>query len=103
RRRHTRWPRDWSSDVCSSDLYLAHVGIHWSPHPTDDEARREYERVCASLERRFTHELIGRRLLDDQAPLATLDVLTKLVPPAFLDRKSTRLNSSHVAISYAVF
>src|SRR5207253_7975503 len=20
-RRHTRWPRDWSSDVCSSDLY----------------------------------------------------------------------------------
>src|SRR6266702_7699297 len=25
RRRHTRWPRDWSSDVCSSDL-LAHHG-----------------------------------------------------------------------------
>src|SRR5207253_750216 len=22
RRRHTRWPRDWSSDVCSSDLKL---------------------------------------------------------------------------------
>src|SRR5690625_7438469 len=22
RRRHTRWPRDWSSDVCSSDLGL---------------------------------------------------------------------------------
>src|SRR5215510_3547964 len=22
RRRHTRWPRDWGSDVCSSDLYL---------------------------------------------------------------------------------
>src|SRR5690625_1934334 len=22
RRRHTRWPRDWSSDVCSSDLYV---------------------------------------------------------------------------------
>src|SRR5207253_8602573 len=21
RRRHTRWPRDWSSDVCSSDLF----------------------------------------------------------------------------------
>src|SRR5690625_5538117 len=20
-RRHTRWPRDWSSDVCSSDLF----------------------------------------------------------------------------------
>src|SRR5207253_5610073 len=23
RRRHTRWPRDWSSDVCSSDLRSA--------------------------------------------------------------------------------
>src|SRR5690625_2842163 len=23
RRRHTRWPRDWSSDVCSSDLFRA--------------------------------------------------------------------------------
>src|SRR5439155_13037730 len=23
RRRHTRWPRDWSSDVCSSDLCYA--------------------------------------------------------------------------------
>src|SRR5215208_3141671 len=25
RRRHTRWPRDWSSDVCSSDLETLHV------------------------------------------------------------------------------
>src|SRR6266702_5645781 len=25
RRRHTRWPRDWSSDVCSSDLDAAVV------------------------------------------------------------------------------
>src|SRR5690625_6783389 len=24
RRRHTRWPRDWSSDVCSSDLRASH-------------------------------------------------------------------------------
>src|SRR6266508_6040944 len=26
RRRHTRWPRDWSSDVCSSDLCQATTG-----------------------------------------------------------------------------
>src|SRR5439155_2760399 len=26
RRRHTRWPRDWSSDVCSSDLRALHRG-----------------------------------------------------------------------------
>src|SRR5690625_8031967 len=27
RRRHTRWPRDWSSDVCSSDLGPAVVTL----------------------------------------------------------------------------
>src|SRR6266508_4839557 len=26
RRRHTRWPRDWSSDVCSSDLIRRALG-----------------------------------------------------------------------------
>src|SRR5439155_3093997 len=36
RRRHTRWPRDWSSDVCSSDLdsltcYTDDDGTTWSP------------------------------------------------------------------------
>src|SRR5439155_14561102 len=30
RRRHTRWPRDWSSDVCSSDL---------SQRPRDQRSR----------------------------------------------------------------
>src|SRR5207253_5579850 len=28
RRRHTRWPRDWSSDVCSSDLLR---DAYWNP------------------------------------------------------------------------
>src|SRR6266702_3160318 len=27
RRRHTRWPRDWSSDVCSSDLLATPMSI----------------------------------------------------------------------------
>src|SRR5690625_7671446 len=27
RRRHTRWPRDWSSDVCSSDLHVEMLKI----------------------------------------------------------------------------
>src|SRR5207253_4308506 len=31
RRRHTRWPRDWSSDVCSSDLVLA-LGARRAAH-----------------------------------------------------------------------
>src|SRR5690348_17889738 len=28
RRRHTRWTGDWSSDVCSSDLYLISCGAN---------------------------------------------------------------------------
>src|SRR5690625_822378 len=35
RRRHTRWPRDWSSDVCSSDLAVAAV------NPNDSDARAQ--------------------------------------------------------------
>src|SRR5207253_8419797 len=30
RRRHTRWPRDWSSDVCSSDLAARRPARSWS-------------------------------------------------------------------------
>src|SRR5690625_5484875 len=32
RRRHTRWPRDWSSDVCSSDLSAPRAQAR-QPHP----------------------------------------------------------------------
>src|SRR5207253_3422032 len=37
RRRHTRWPRDWSSDVCSSDLELSAV----LPIGLEEHPRRE--------------------------------------------------------------
>src|SRR5437870_5705483 len=55
RRRHTRWPRDWSSDVCSSDLgrslgeepWLSEEVRHclkrrerWSHHGSDIRGRR---------------------------------------------------------------
>src|SRR5690625_7877095 len=30
RRRHTRWPRDWSSDVCSSDLWQRRLSRAWT-------------------------------------------------------------------------
>src|SRR5690606_40823875 len=32
RRRHTRFSRDWSSDVCSSDLKISACIIRFSPH-----------------------------------------------------------------------
>src|SRR5215510_12032310 len=43
RRRHTRWPRDWSSDVCSSDLkWLANKG--WDPVMGARPLRRTIQR-----------------------------------------------------------
>src|SRR5439155_3898694 len=35
RRRHTRWPRDWSSDVCSSDLSSSSVPYGVIVHGTE--------------------------------------------------------------------
>src|SRR5439155_12203243 len=36
--RHTRWPRDWSSDVCSSDLWSPDLVL--APIPLPDRRRR---------------------------------------------------------------
>src|SRR5690242_21086985 len=73
RRRHTRLTCDWSSDVCSSDLARKNI--------------KDYgQLICrsSSLSKR-TRKLKFLRV------------------PTFADRKSTRLNSSHMSISYAVF
>src|SRR2546426_6561448 len=60
------------------------------------------------LLRRPHPELIAHRDLEAAAPVQTLDDLGEgglhdVVADAGQDRKSTRLNSSHLVISYAVF
>jgi predicted ATPase len=62
--------------------YLRHVGIEWSPHPKEEDVRREYERIWSLLGSRTIEDLIDLPLMDDPASLATVDVLGKLVPPA---------------------
>src|SRR2546422_5218786 len=71
RRRHTRCSRDWSSDVCSSDLPDYRVFV------IDNGSARD---ESLPLQAEFGDSIELRR-----------------------DRKSTRLNSSHGYISYAVF
>jgi PAS domain S-box-containing protein len=63
--------------------YLRHLGIDWSPHPTEEEARREYERIWSQLGGRTIESLIELPLMSDPESLATLEVLTKIGPPAF--------------------
>src|SRR5260370_12741211 len=51
RRRHTRFKCDWSSDVCSSDLFPAYVGAGCAYRQRDScfPARREIDGVGAKL------------------------------------------------------
>src|SRR2546422_5105101 len=81
RRRHTRCSRDWSSDVCSSDLRAM-------DRRDMDVVREEFVRAA------------------QMAEAAGFDILEIHFAHGYLlarDRKSTRLNSSHGYISYAVF
>jgi PAS domain S-box-containing protein len=68
-----------SSAVAAGLDYLRqHLGIEWSPHPSDDEARRQYEWISSRLRDRGIENLIEAPLMADPASLAALDVLTRL-------------------------
>ena len=64
--------------------YLRHLGIDWSMHPAEEEARREYERIWSRLGSRAIEELVDLPLMSDPASLATLDVLIKVWPSAYV-------------------
>jgi PAS domain S-box-containing protein len=63
--------------------YLRHLGIEWSPHPTDEDVRHEYQRVWFQLGTRSIEDMLELPLMTDPASLATMDVLTKVAPAAF--------------------
>src|SRR5690554_7406239 len=86
--------RKWVEDVvvgynlcpfARRELVKNRVRFVVSPAETGDE-------LLAELQRELDH-------LTDEPEVET----TLLIHPRVLDRKSTRLNSSHVRISYAVF
>jgi PAS domain S-box-containing protein len=62
--------------------YLRYLGVEWSSHPTEEEARQEYQQIWAQLGTRTVEELIGSPLMYDLTSLGTMDVLIKLLPPA---------------------
>src|SRR5206468_6832660 len=81
RRRHTRSDRDWSSDVCSSDLCgltTQHRCCAFG-HPF---SRSYGANVPSSLERFLSRALV----YSTHPPVSVYGTGTLLYPPAFLDR-----------------
>src|SRR5690625_7603323 len=68
RRRHTRWPRDWSSDVCSSDLkYKSQFKIDFKVKTIDDKyliirTSKSYRHDRAKI---FFYDFMGVNLYSD--------------------------------------
>jgi len=71
---------DRGVEVCLE--YLQRGGARWSPRPTSDEVRSEYDRIWSQIGSRSIEELIDLPLMKDPGSLAALDVLTEMVTPA---------------------
>src|SRR2546422_7148170 len=70
RRRHTRCSRDWSSDVCSSDLLALAVGV--GAYPVVRRLTRRLERLQAGVESLGAGELSARVEVEGRDEVARL-------------------------------
>ncbi|MBC3776548.1 AAA family ATPase [Pseudomonas sp. SWRI99] len=62
--------------------FLRHLGIEWSPHPSDEEVRDEFLRISRQLGSRSIESLIDLPPMQDAIALAALEALTKLIVAA---------------------
>ncbi|WP_434044060.1 MULTISPECIES: AAA family ATPase [Sorangium] len=69
-------------EICLETLRRA--GIAWSPHPTDEEVRQEYERMWRTLGRRPIEALVDLPPMTDPDCRTLIDVLMSGEPPASL-------------------
>jgi PAS domain S-box-containing protein len=81
---------------------LRHVGINWSAHPTEADARREYERIWSLLGDRAIEDLVDLPSMRDPEARAALDVLTSLVLPALYTDKNLLALSACMAVNLSV-
>jgi PAS domain S-box-containing protein len=72
--------------------YLRRFGGQWSPHPTEQDVRQEYDRLWQRLGSGSIEDLLDLPLMNDPERCATMDVLTVLTSPAlFTDLNLFRL------------
>src|SRR5262249_54979662 len=81
---------------------LRHVGIDWSAHPTDADARREYERIWSLLGNRTIENLVDLPPMKDPEARATLDVLTSLVLAALYTNKNLHALCACMAVNLSL-
>ncbi|OKO76055.1 ATP-binding sensor histidine kinase [Bradyrhizobium sp. AS23.2] len=78
--------------------FLARRNIHWSPHPTDEEVKDEYDAFWRRLGTRTIEELIDLPRMVNPEWRATSDVLIWALSPAFFtDQNLHRLMVSRIA------
>ena len=76
--------------VAAALEYLRRAGVDWSPHPTNDEVRQEYEQIWQQLGNRPIEALVDLPAMTDPACRATLDVLTAIEEPAYFIDENLR-------------
>jgi PAS domain S-box-containing protein len=81
---------------------LRHVGIDWSAHPTEMDARSEYERIWSLLGNRTIENLVDLPPMQDPEARGTLDVLTSLVLPALYTDKNLYALSACMATNLSL-
>src|SRR5262245_33196151 len=62
--------------------YLRPLGIDWSAQPTEEEVRREYERIWSHMGGRRIEDLIDLPLMSSPDALDVVGVLTEVLVPA---------------------
>src|SRR5690625_7847196 len=92
RRRHTRWPRDWSSDVCSSDLGVLKNAIDHASRPYGESVWKDKHAGILIVSISAIRTALALQHLRNM--LAYLVVPTIGLPEAFIHANKTVLASS---------
>ncbi len=59
--------------------YQRRLGEEWSPHPTDEDVKREYDQVISLMESRKIEELVDLPLITNPDVLDVMDVFAEVV------------------------
>ena len=62
--------------------YLQRIGVYWSPHPTKEDVRTEYDEIWRRIGSGSVEALADLPLMSDPQWRATLEVLAQVVTPA---------------------